>query len=318
MILSICEEPSIMNVMFYVALMIKILIVAIPIMLIITIMIKFTSSIAKHDNDLLAKATKSIVPNLIAAVLIFLVPTFVDLVVKISFPNSDYTKCISGITIDKVTDAYNKKMDSLIATAESSLEYSDYSSAAAYLANIKDNDKKQEYAAKLDAIKELIDNKEEASKPDSVNPDVEYKDYGPCKIELKKVYVGHDKYEYGICVPEQYNGEKLPMIFFLHGMNSNPEDPFYNNFYTWANSDYNGVINNWSKYGLKNIPAIIVMPWSKGPDKWNNKWKYIHVDAVYNEIINNYNIDTNNVCLMGHSIGGARGIYRSRRIPNTF
>jgi pimeloyl-ACP methyl ester carboxylesterase len=318
MILSVCDEPTVMSVLRYVVLMIKILKAAIPIMLIITVMIKFASAITKHDNDLLAKATKSVVPNLIAAVLIFLVPTFVNLVVKISFPNSDYTKCISDVTIDTVNNAFNNKMDSLIAAAESSLEYSDYSSAAAYLVNIKDSDKKQEYENKLEAIKELINAKKESEKPNSGNSTVEYKDYGPCKVELKKVYVGHDKYEYGICVPERYNGEKLPMIMFLHGMTSDKESSFYTKFYSWASVGFNGALNEWPKYGLKNIPAIMVMPWSRGPDKWNNKWKYIHIDAVYNEVINNYNIDTDNVCLMGGSIGGQGVFTVAAQFPTRF
>ncbi len=318
MILSICDEPTVMSVLRYVVLMIKILRAAIPIMLIITVMIKFASAITKHDNDLLAKATKSVVPNLIAAVLIFLVPTFVDIIVKISFPNSDYAKCISGITGDKVNDAYNQKMDTLIASVENSLEYSDYSSAVAYLTNIKDSEKKQEYESKLEAIKELIKAKEGSEKPDPDNPTVEYKDYGPCKIELKKVYVGHDKYEYGLCVPERYNGEKLPMIMFLHGMTSDKESSFYTKFYSWSNEGFNGALNNWPKYGLKNIPAIMIMPWAKGPDKWNNKWKYIHIDAIYNETINNYNIDTDNVCLMGASIGGQGVFTVASRFPTRF
>ena len=204
MILSVCEEPSIMNVMFYVILMIKILRAAIPIILIITVMIKFASAIAKHDNDLLTKATKSVIPNLIAAVLIFLVPTFVDIVVKLSFPNSDYTNCISGITLDTVNAAFNAKMDKLISEAESSLEYSDYSSALTYLSNIKDSTKKQEYETKLNTIKELIDNKEAESKPSTPSTPITG---GSCEYKIEsgktKVTVGNTEgalsytYQYG-------------------------------------------------------------------------------------------------------------------------
>ena len=163
MILGICEEPSILNVMRLVVLLIKILRVAVPIILIIVMMLRFASAMTKHDDAAVTKAMKSVVPNIIAAVLIFLVPSFVDIVVKISMPNSDYTKCISDITIEKVNQAYNSKMDKLISEVESSLEYSDYTSAYAYLQNIKDAEKRQEYEAKLDAIKKLIDEK---NKPD--------------------------------------------------------------------------------------------------------------------------------------------------------
>ena len=170
MILGICEEPAILNVMRLVVLLIKILRVAVPIILIIVMMLRFASAMTKHDDAAVTKAMKSVVPNIIAAVLIFLVPSFVDIVVKISMPNSDYTKCISDITIEKVNQAYNSKMDKLISEVESSLEYSDYTNAYAYLPNIKNSDKRKEYEAKLDAIKELIDEK---NKPKTTTPNVE-------------------------------------------------------------------------------------------------------------------------------------------------
>ena len=170
MILSVCEEPDIMNVMRIVILLIKILRVAVPIILIIVMMIRLVGAMTKHDDAALTKAMKSVVSNIIAAVLIFLVPSFVDIVVRISAPDSDYTKCISDITIETVNEAYNKKMDKLISAAESSLVYSDYSSAYAYLQNIKDSTKKQEYEAKLDAIKELIDKQSQPEKPDNSTP----------------------------------------------------------------------------------------------------------------------------------------------------
>ena len=204
MILSVCEEPSIMNVMYYVILMIKILRAAIPIILIITVMLKFASAVTKHDEAAIKKVTSSVVQNLVAAVLIFLVPTFVDIVVKLSFPNSDYTNCISGITLDTVNAAFNAKMDKLISEAESSLEYSDYSSALTYLSNIKDSTKKQEYEAKLNTIKELIDNKEAESKPSTPSTPITG---GSCEYKIEsgktKVTVGNTEgalsytYQYG-------------------------------------------------------------------------------------------------------------------------
>ena len=97
MILGICEEPAILNVMRLIVLLIKILRVAVPIILIIVMMLRFASAMTKHDDAAVTKAMKSVVPNIIAAVLIFLIPSFVDIVAKISMPNSDYTKCISDV-----------------------------------------------------------------------------------------------------------------------------------------------------------------------------------------------------------------------------
>ena len=305
MILNICELPETLEVMRIVNIVITIIKIIVPIILIVGAMIDLVHAITNAE---LNKITKPMVNKIIAAILIFLIPTFVRLIANIAGNNSGYENCLKNITKETIVQAYDSKMEELLSIAEETLNINDYYIAYNYLKNIKDENKRKAYEERLSIVKELIDAQ------NKTYPNVEYKDYGPCKIVLKRI----KNNEYGICVPEQYNGEKLPMIFFLHGMNSNPEDPFYTNFSTWSNRDFNGVINNWQKYGLKNIPAIIVMPWSKVPDKWNHKWKYRFIDEVYNEVINNYNIDTDNVCLMGHSIGGQGVFTVAAEFPTRF
>ncbi len=322
MILSICSDPKILEIMRIVNLAINIIRIAVPIILIFVLMIKLVGAITKSDDDGLQKVMKTAPKNILAAALVFLVPFFVRMVVKITAPDSEYEKCITITTVAEINGVYEQRMEELVSRAEETLNINDYNTAYSYLKNIKDEDKRQGYEERLEKVKNQIQGSggsgSSGGSGDSDNHTVEYKDYGPCKVEYKKVYVGHDKYEYGLCVPERYNGEKLPMIMFLHGMTSDKESSFYTKFYSWASVGFNGALNEWPKYGLKNIPAIMVMPWSRGPDKWNNKWKYIHIDAVYNEVINNYNIDTDNVCLMGGSIGGQGVFTVAAQFPTRF
>ena len=158
-ILSICSEPSIMEVMRIVMLLINIIKVVVPIILIISLMIKFAGAVTKNDQDLLNKAAKEAIPSAIAAVLIFLVPTFVDIVVRLTFPNSEYTECISNISVEKVAEAYVKKMDKIIEDAYESESNADYANAKMYLQNIKDKTKRAEYEVKLKELEEIINKK---------------------------------------------------------------------------------------------------------------------------------------------------------------
>ena len=182
-ILSICSEPSIMEVMRIIVLFINIIKVVVPIILIISLMIKFAGAVTKNDQDLLNKAAKTAIPSAIAAVLIFLVPTFVDIIVRLTFPNSSYSECISGISKETVSAAYNKKMDELISYAKESLTNADYSNAYSYLNNIKDKDEKEKYKAELEELKELIDKKNESNKPNNPSQTSNYEPVLPTSGE---------------------------------------------------------------------------------------------------------------------------------------
>ena len=321
MILGICEEPSILNVMRLVVLLIKILRVAVPIILIIVMMLRFASAMTKHDDAAVTKAMKSVVPNIIAAVLIFLVPSFVDIVVKISMPNSDYTKCISDITIEKVNQAYNSKMDKLISEVESSLEYSDYTSAYAYLQNIKDAEKKQEYVTKLDTIKKLIDAQHQTT-PSTPSGGSEYAkvNYSNFKWTTYKQKTGplleyyDNPVTYFVYGPENVsdlNGVSLPLIVWLHGRGEIGTSGGI------LGSGLFKVVNDWSKYNLDPIPAIIVAP--QTPEQgWSNSRNINTIKALISYAKDKYKINSNDITLMGHSMGGNGVITVSRQMKDTY
>ena len=144
-ILSICDEPSVLEIMNIIVLLINIIKVVVPIALIIVLMLKFAKAVTSNNDDLLGSVKKSAPANVIAAVLIFLVPTFVSIVVGIAFPNSDYTKCIDGLSSEKVTQAYENKAESLVSLAEQTISVSDYNAAVNYLKHVKDETKKKTY-----------------------------------------------------------------------------------------------------------------------------------------------------------------------------
>ena len=72
-ILSICDNPDVLQVMRIVNIVITIIKIAVPILLIIFIMIELISAIT--DEEKLKKVTSGAVKKFIAAVLIFLIPT---------------------------------------------------------------------------------------------------------------------------------------------------------------------------------------------------------------------------------------------------
>ncbi len=312
-ILSICNEPSIMEVIRIIVLFINIIKVVVPIILIVSLMIKFAGAVTKHDQDAINKAIKSAIPNAIAAVLIFLVPTFVDIIARISFPNSDYTKCISGISKESIETAYNNQMDELIKIATSSLTYSDYSNAYTYLQNIKDSDKKEDYQEVLNLLKERLDQKSKNSgKKANDYANVNYTNfkwttYQNQKGPANKYY--SDILPYAIWAPENVsdlNGISLPLIVWLHGAGELSYQPGMT-LDKFVKTGFLKTISDWKSTGLLDIPAIIVAPqasgrWAVSEDSRNKNISSIKALIDYSK--EKYNIDLNNVMLMGHSMGG--------------
>lgn len=156
MIASICSEPKFLEIISKINLLINIIRIAVPIVLIISLALKFMKVISSGE-DSFSNTLKSSIGNIVAAVLIFLIPTIVNIVVSLSFPNSDYKNCLKTIPRDEIADMYIRKEDALVVRAEESLAMSHYSNALTYLSNIKDASKREEYSARLEKVNEMIE-----------------------------------------------------------------------------------------------------------------------------------------------------------------
>ena len=153
MILSICDTPEVLKVMRLVNIIITIIRIAIPILLIVSVMIDYMNAI--KDNDELSKTSKLAVTKLTAAILVFLIPTFVSIIAGV-VNSGEYKKCIGNITLVQIKTAYIDKEEELVSKAEQTKNLNDYNNALNYLVNLS-GDKKSEYEKRLKAIKDELD-----------------------------------------------------------------------------------------------------------------------------------------------------------------
>lgn len=100
MILSICESSSVLKVIYMVKTIITIIKVSVPIMLIISLMIDYARAVI--NNDELKKSNKKLVSKIIAALLIFLIPTFISLIINIVGTNSQIKHCLDNANPDSI------------------------------------------------------------------------------------------------------------------------------------------------------------------------------------------------------------------------
>ena len=163
MILSICDTPKVMEVMNIVNIIITIIRIVVPIILLFSLTFKLVNASTKNDEDAIASIKKKAVPSIIAAALIFIVPVLVNLIVSISFPNSEYTKCIANISNNTIQEIYVNKAEKLVSKAEETLNINDYVNAKNYIHNVKDNSKRESYEERLAAVKAQIDDSRKES-----------------------------------------------------------------------------------------------------------------------------------------------------------
>ena len=96
MILHICDNASIIEAMRIINIVITIVKIAVPIMLMVKLMLDLMSEIKAGNDEVFKKSSKLIVNRVIASVIIFLIPSLVELVVTLSSPDSGYLKCLNA------------------------------------------------------------------------------------------------------------------------------------------------------------------------------------------------------------------------------
>ncbi len=94
-ILSICDNEDVLAMIRVVKVVINIIRIIVPILLIVSLSIDFTKAMIDGNNDSIAKASKLAISKAIAAVLIFFIPNFVNIVIKLVSDDETYKKCLS-------------------------------------------------------------------------------------------------------------------------------------------------------------------------------------------------------------------------------
>jgi len=156
MTLSICDNPDVLSTMRIVKICIQIIKVLVPLILIVTIPITYTKAIAGKDEEVIKKAHKSMVTKLIAAAIVFLVPTFVGIIAKLTYTQVDYMKCIASANKEGIDDANYEEARLLVTQAQKSLLESDYTNAKIAVDKIQDVSKRNELVKVLNNVAQQI------------------------------------------------------------------------------------------------------------------------------------------------------------------
>ena len=308
MILSICDLPDTLKVMRIVNIVITIIKVVVPIMLIVSAMIDLVRAISDSE---LNKITKPMVNKVIAALLVFLIPTFVKLIAQITLNDGEYEACLGDITKETIKTSYINQGESLVKKAEESGNQNDYITAENYLSQIENETKRKELEDRLKVLKEKKEEerkeqeqqqiKESTHAYSNVNfSNFKWTYYSASKAPAKSYYKSITSY--AVWAPknlEDLNGVSLPLIYFMHGYGE-IESKFAAKYFI-KNDVLTRVLNNWNSYNLDPVPAIIIAP--HAPYDFRKSRNVKTMDALIKYAKDTYNIDSSRIVLMGHSMG---------------
>jgi exopolysaccharide biosynthesis protein len=156
-ILDVCEDGDILNAFRIGKEILKIIRIVVP-MLIVIISIKdvFQYTVA-NSGEGLSKIITPIFKRLIAGLIVFLIPSWVDVGFELASTEAkNYHACIDNATPEGIKNAYYNKAKKLIAKAKDTLEPADLKTASAYLRKVEDESKRKELQNQINEIQEYV------------------------------------------------------------------------------------------------------------------------------------------------------------------
>ena len=289
MILSICSNPQVLEVMRIINMVILIIKIAVPILLILTGMITLMSTIKTGNDDLLAKAKKQLISNSIAAIVIFLIPTLVNVIVKISDTNNEYRDCLYADT-EIISNAYVSRANELLSSAEKSKTYNDYYAAKDAVSKIKDENEKASLEDRLDNLYKDI--KSDIDKNNSENSGSGNSSSNANTGNSLNISAGSYEYTGGVGSITKYTlfvsksaKENMPLIVMLPA----------------SNGDYSAAVNEFKNMKHENDLAFMMVVYPSGN---YSTQAYSDIKATADEVVSKYKINKTKIGASGFSSSG--------------
>lgn len=161
-VLNLCDSGDILSVFRIVNIVITVIKIVVPIILILSLMIDYAKAVYNKDSDALAKVNRLAAKKVIAAILIFYIPTFVNIIAKVSsYNDNSYLSCLSNATIDKIQDAYIKQTQQYVDIAKKEALIASYTMALEEVRKLKDSSDKTRMLSELEEVKKEIERKEQ-------------------------------------------------------------------------------------------------------------------------------------------------------------
>ncbi len=161
MVLSLCDNSTVQEVMGLINLAIKIIRIAVPIILIVSLSLKIASCVSS-GNDI-KDMSNVIISRIVAAILVFFVPYFVNIIAHATMVGTEYESCLDVSIIGSLSDSKKKEIESIVSRAESVISESEYQTALSRVNKLDDGAYKSTLLERLKSLKSKIDLKNDVA-----------------------------------------------------------------------------------------------------------------------------------------------------------
>ena len=109
-LLDLCNDSRFLRILYLFKVVTKLICLVVPILLIVVLMIEVTKAIINSDNSKINELKRKGIKRIVAAVVVFLVPTFVTLFLSL-FNFSGYSECIENLTLERINSLKDSEDD---------------------------------------------------------------------------------------------------------------------------------------------------------------------------------------------------------------
>lgn len=336
LILGICDNLTVLKVIKMVKTIVTIIKIVVPSILILSCMISAIKAITSHDSEITSELLKKWLAKFIAALLIFLIPTFVNTIAGMTDANSsEFSKCFQMSTTDGITAAESNQARTYIQRARTSLLQADYSVALSAVNKIENQATKAELTKELNEVKYYIELKNQISelaqsydsnkansiytKVNAINDEeiknkllamLEEAGIGkPLNVAAGMYLRTFDGIKYYEVIPENAT-TRMPLVIYLEG--GNPHKSF-----TISRSIIEGwqptkAVLNGNAYKYQKFIYIY-------PDYTADDTKsFNRIMDVIKHVVKQYTIDEDHIVLTGVSNGATATFYLGYYYPKYF
>lgn len=157
MTVNVCSDPDFLRIMLFVNTLLTIAKIILPLAIIVVATLDITKLILEGTPDEFKRQSKKFVNRLISAVIIFFIPTIINVIFGFVDETFDFMPCFTNATQENVKKAYERRADLALYDAESSLNKADYDLASMYILLLDDGYIKDSYKARLETLKKTMD-----------------------------------------------------------------------------------------------------------------------------------------------------------------